>query len=51
MPCVAATVRAVFHLIPDFFPLFPPNEGQAAVLANLGWKIGFFAHFHLEIQW
>jgi len=41
---VAATLRAVAHLIPDRFPFFAPLEGPSANGTDLGGAFGVMGH-------
>lgn len=42
---LAAAVRAIFHIIPNFSPLLAPGERPAATRANLARQIGLFDVF------
>jgi len=41
----SASVRAIFHLAPDLFPLLAPGKGQTAGRTGFLRQIGFAAHF------
>ena len=44
----AATLRAVFDVLPVALPFFAPREGQTAADADFGGQVGFFTHFVLD---
>lgn len=43
---LAASVRAVFHLVPDLGPCLAPDHRAAAGGAGLDRQVGFAAHLH-----
>ena len=42
----SAFIATIFHLVPHFFPLFPPGEGAVAGNAVFCGEILFFYLFH-----